>query len=47
MTDGFGEDEEEVAAVQQGFEPVRADNHDNSEGSTAAIDYRKTQSGTI
>jgi len=50
VTDGFGDDndgvnQEESEAVNS-FEPVRADNQDNGEGSTAAIDYRKTQLGS-
>ena len=46
VTDGFGEDDGGSNGALQGFEPVRADNHDNSEGSTAAIDFRRTQPGS-
>lgn len=45
MTDGFGDDTDgEGGEVSNGFEPVRADNRDNGEGSTAAIDFRRTSS---
>jgi len=43
VTDGFGDDTDgEGGEVSNGFEPVRADNSDNGEGSTAAIDFRRT-----
>ena len=46
VTDGFGDDSEDANGMSQGLEPVRADNHDNSEQSTAAIDFRRTQPGS-
>ena len=45
MTDGFGDDAEGDGNVIDTFQPVRADNHDNGEGSTAAIDFR-SQTGS-
>ena len=46
MTDGFGDDADDSTGAAQGFEPMRADNNDNSEGSTAAVDFRRSQPGS-
>lgn len=46
MTDGFGDDGEDSAGAQPGFEPVRTDNLDNGEGPTAAVNFRRTQPGS-
>lgn len=47
MTDGLGEDiDGEGVDTLHDFEPVRADNQDNGEGSTAAIDFRRNQTGS-
>ncbi|KAL3133509.1 hypothetical protein ABBQ38_007368 [Trebouxia sp. C0009 RCD-2024] len=46
VTDGFGDDGEDSAGAQPGFEPVRTDNLDNGEGPTAAVNFRRTQPGS-
>lgn len=46
MTDGFGDDGDDSSGAKPGFEPMRADNNDNSEGSTTAVDFRRSQPGS-
>lgn len=47
VTDGLGEDiDGEGVDTLHDFEPVRADNQDNGEGSTAAIDFRRSRTGS-
>ena len=46
VTDGFGDDADDSSGRGQVFEPMRADNNDSSEGSTAAIDFRRSQPGS-
>ena len=46
VTDAFGDDGEDSTGALPGFEPMRTDNNDNSEGSTAAVDFRRSQPGS-
>ena len=46
VTDGFGDDADDSAGGGQAFEPMRSDNNDNSEESTVAVDFRRSQPGS-